>query len=188
VEWGADAHRAEVYGPGAIGWLASAAPPMTETTPIARFQTREGADDAAELLRTNAIKCAIVDPPLHLIDPLDPGLRRADRYTVVVATEDIDRARETLDGFLEAAWFLCSREGQRAHAFESATAERLRRHATTDADPDTWAGRDCERLAGLLDDHRAPRVAALFRHGRVIEGRTLAEWARGCGCEPAGRP
>jgi hypothetical protein len=161
---------------------------MTETTPIARFQTRQGADDAAGLLRTNAIKCGIVDPPMHLIDPLDPGLRRADRYTVVVATDDADRARETLDGFLDAVWFLCTREGQRSHAFESATAERLRRHAATDADPDTWAARDCERLAGLIDDHRAVQVAALFRHERTIEGRTLAEWARACGCEAVERP
>jgi hypothetical protein len=177
-----------VYGAAAIGWLASATPAMTETTPIARFQTREGADDAAEMLRTNAIKCGIVDPPMHLIDPLDPGLRRADRYTIVVATEDADRARETLDGFLEATWFLCTREGQRSHAFESATAERLRRHAATEADPDGWAARDCGRLANLLDDNRATQVVALFRRERVIDGRTLAEWARACGCEPAERP
>ena len=156
---------------------------MTETTPIGRFQTRQGADDAAELLRTNAIKCGIVDPPMHLIDPLDPGLRRADRYTVVVATEAADRARETLDGFLEAAWFLCTREGHRLHAFESATADRLRRHAATDADPDGWAARDCERLADLLDATRTPQVGALFRRERAIEGRGLAEWARACGCE-----
>lgn len=160
---------------------------MTDTTPIARFETRQGADDAAELLRANAIKCAVVDPPMHLVDPLYPGLREAEYHTVVVAAEDADRAREAIDGFLEAAWFLRTRDGRRAHAFETATAVRLRRHAATEADPDGWATRDCERLADLLDDRRAPRVSALFRRERTVEGRTLTEWARGCGCEPAGR-
>jgi hypothetical protein len=159
---------------------------MTETTPIARFLTRQAADDAAELLRANALKCAVIDPPMHLVDPLYPGLRDAGYHTVVVAADDADAAREALDGFLDAAWFLRSRDGRRMHAFETATAERLRRHAATEVDPDGWAGRDCERLAGLLDDRRAPQVAALFRHQHAIEGRTLAEWARGCGCEPAG--
>jgi hypothetical protein len=159
---------------------------MTETTPIARFLTRQGADDAAELLRANAVKCAVVDPPAHLVDPLYPGLRDAEYHTVVVAEDDADRARKALDGFLEAAWFLCTRDGRRAHAFETATSNLLRRHAASHADPDTWAARDCERLAGLLDDHRAPRVAALFGHGRAVEGRTLDEWARACGCEAVG--
>jgi hypothetical protein len=156
---------------------------MSETTPIARFLTRQGADDAAELLRANAVRCAVVDPPWHLVDPFYPGLRDAGYHTIVVADDDAGKAREALDGFLDAAWFLCARDGRRVHAFETATSELLHRHAATDADPDTWTARDCVRLAGVLDDHRAPQVAALFRHERVIEGRTLAEWAHACGCE-----
>jgi hypothetical protein len=156
---------------------------MTDTTPIARFLTRQAADDAAELLRANAVKCAVVDPPMHLVDPLYPGLREAGYHTVVVADDDAGRAREALDGFLEAAWFLRARVGRRVHAFETATAERLRRHAATDPDPDTWAARDCGRLADLLDAGHVRQVAALFRHERAIEGRTLAEWAHACGCE-----
>jgi hypothetical protein len=35
---------------------------MTDTVPIATFQTREGADEAAGLLRANRIKCAVVAP------------------------------------------------------------------------------------------------------------------------------
>ena len=156
---------------------------MTETTPIARFLTRQAADDAAELLRANAVKCAVVDPPMHLVDPLYPGLREAGYHTVVVADDDAGPAREALAGFLDAAWFLRGRDGRRVHAFETATAERLRRHAATEADPDGWAARDCMRLADLLDAGHASEVAALFRHGGAIEGRTLAEWARACGCE-----
>jgi hypothetical protein len=161
---------------------------MTETTPIARFETRQGADDAADLVRANGVRCAVVDPPMDPVDPLYPGLRDARYHTVVVATEDAERAREALDGFLDAAWFLRTRDGSRVHAFESATADRLRRHAATEADPDGWAARDCERLADLLDAGRVPQVSALFRREHVVEGRTLAEWARGCGCEPVERP
>jgi hypothetical protein len=124
---------------------------------------------------------------MHVVDPLYPGLRDAEYHTVVVAEDDAASAREALDGFLDAAWFLHTRDGRRVHAFEAATSGLLRRHAASHADPDTWAARDCERLAGLLDDRHAPQVAALFRHERVVEGRTMAEWARACGCEPVGR-
>ncbi|HXD71214.1 MAG TPA: hypothetical protein VN615_15215 [Gaiellales bacterium] len=161
---------------------------MTDTTPIARFLTRQAADDAAELLRANAIRCAVVDPPMHLVDPLYPGLREAGYHTIVVADDDAETAREALAGFLDAAWFLRAQDGRRTHAFETATAERLRRHAATDADPDTWVARDCRHLAGRLDAARAPQVAALFRHQRTVEGRTLAEWAHACGCEPVEPP
>ena len=119
------------------------------------------------------------------VDSVFPGAH--DDYALVVATEDADRAREALAGSVEASWFLRRRDGSRVHAFETATAERLRRHAATEADPDGWAARDCVQLADLLDAGHAPHVAALFRHGGAVEGRTLAEWARGCGCEPAER-
>jgi len=159
---------------------------MTDTTPIARFETRQGADAAADLLRANAIKCAVVDPPTPPVDPLSPGMPHGERHLVVVATDDADRAREMLDGFLDAAWFLRTRDGRRVHAFESATAERLRRHAATEADPESWAARDCERLADLLDAGTVNQVSELFRHERAVDGRTLAEWAQACGCEPVG--
>jgi len=159
---------------------------MDDTTPIARFLTGDAAEDAAELLRANGVRCAVVAPPMHLVDPLYPGLRDAEYHTVVVAADDAAGAREALDGFIDAAWFLRARDGRRLHAFETASAERLRRHAATEADPEGWAARDCGRLADLLDAAHAPQVAALFRHERTIEGRTLAEWAHACGCEPVG--
>src|SRR5436305_7242203 len=71
---------------------------MTDTTPIARFLTRQAADDAAELLRANDVKCAVVDPPMHLVDPLYPGLRDAEYHTLVVAADDAGQARQALDG------------------------------------------------------------------------------------------
>jgi len=160
---------------------------MDDTTPIASFRTADAADAAAELLRANAIKCAVADPSEPPMDPLYPGMPQGEGHTVVVADQDADRAREALDGFLVAAWFLRARDGRRVHAFETATAERLRRHAATAADPDGWAARDCTRLADLLEAGRAVQVAGLFRHERAVEGRTLAEWAHACGCEPAER-
>jgi hypothetical protein len=160
---------------------------MADTTPIASFHTSDAAAAAAELLRANAIKCAVAESPLPPVDPLSPGMPQGEGHTVVVAGEDADRARESLDGFLDAGWFLRARDGRRVHAFETATAERLRRHASTEADPDGWAARDCVRLADALDAGRAAQVAALFRHERTVEGRTLAEWAQACGCEPVER-
>ena len=174
---------AEVYGPEGIRWLASAHA-MSDTTPIASFRTSDGVNAAAALLRANTVKCAVVSLPTP-VDSVFPGAH--DDYALVVATEDADRAREALAGSVEASWFLRTRDGSRVHAFETATAERLRRHAATEADPDGWAARDCVQLADLLDAGHAPHVAALFRQGGAVEGRTLAEWARGCGCEPAER-
>ena len=160
---------------------------MDDTTPIASFHTADAADAAAELLRANAIKCAVADSPLPPVDPLSPGMPQGEGHTVVVASEDADRAREALDGFLDAEWFLRDHDGRRMHAFETATPDRLRRHAATEAEPDGWAARDCVRLADLLDGNRASQVVALFRHERTIEGRSLAEWAQACGCEPVER-
>jgi hypothetical protein len=137
---------------------------MSETTPIASFRTLDGADAAAALLRANTVRCAVVTLPTPA-DSVFPGAH--DDYALVVAAEDADRAREALDGSLEASWFLRTRDGRRVHAFETATAVRL---------------------ADLLDAGHAPQVAALFRHGGAIEGRTMAEWAHACGCEPVGHP
>jgi hypothetical protein len=75
---------------------------MDDTTPIASFHTSDAANAAAELLRAKGIKCAVADPPLPPVDPLSPGMPPGRRHTVVVASEDADRAREALDGFLDA--------------------------------------------------------------------------------------
>jgi len=158
---------------------------MTDTTPIAGFRTWGDAIAAAELVRANGIKCAVVElpTPINAVVPTP-----SDDYGLVVAAEDAVHGREAIDGFLEAAWFLRTRDGRRTHAFETATAERLRRHAETEADPDGWAARDCGHLADLVDEARAPQVSALFGHEGLIEGRSLAEWARACGCEAVERP
>jgi hypothetical protein len=69
---------------------------MTTTVPIATFLSRPAADEAADLLRANRIKCAVVDPP-----PLSSVLGTVGdrpRYTLIVAPEDENRAREALGG------------------------------------------------------------------------------------------
>jgi hypothetical protein len=75
---------------------------MDDTTPIASFRTSDAANAACELLRANAIKCAVADSPLPPVDPLAPGMPKGDQYTVVVASEDAGRAREVLAGFVDA--------------------------------------------------------------------------------------
>jgi ABC-type amino acid transport substrate-binding protein len=70
---------------------------MTATVPIATFLSRPAADEAADLLRANRIKCAVVDPQV-MSSVL--GLSMGDRpqYTLIVAPEDEARARESLGG------------------------------------------------------------------------------------------
>jgi hypothetical protein len=160
---------------------------MDDTTPIAYFRTGPGAEAAAALLRANAIRCAVVELPTPLTGVLPWGMTN-ENYALVVAREDADRAREATAGCLDAAWFLRTADGRRVHAFERATADGLRRHAATEADRDGWAARDCRRLADLLDARQAAQVSALLGHDGLIEGRSLAEWARACGCEPVERP
>jgi hypothetical protein len=152
---------------------------VSETVAIARFQSRQGADDAAGLLRANQIKCAVVDPPPPTFWSM--GVRQD--VAVVVAREDERRAREALDGFLAARWFLRTADGERDHAFETATPERLRRYAEAEEDAGGWAAADCARLARLLEQHGWNLVWDAFHHGRTLEGRTLDEWAHACGCE-----
>ena len=70
---------------------------MDDTTPIASFHTSDAANAAAELLRAKGIKCAVAEPQAPPMDPLAPGMPQGERYTVVVASEDAERAREALD-------------------------------------------------------------------------------------------
>jgi hypothetical protein len=160
---------------------------MTDTVPIATFLTRQAADEGADLLRANGIKCAVVDPP-SLSSVLGRALGDRPQFTLIVAPGDERRARESLDGFLGARWFLRTADGRPAHSFEAATAERLRLHARTQLDGEGWAATDCLRLAGLLEQHDSAHVWDAFRRSTQLEGRTLDEWAHACGCEPAQRP
>lgn len=158
---------------------------MTDTVPIATFQTRQGADEAAGLVRANRIKCAVIDPP-GMTPVLSLAMGDRPRYTLVVASEDERPARDALEGFLGARWFLRAMDGQRSHAFEAATPERLRYHATTELGGEGWAATDCAHLAGLLEQHGWAHVWDAFHRETQLEGRTLDEWARACGCESAG--
>lgn len=68
---------------------------MTETVPIATFLTRGAADDAADVLRENRIKCAVIDPPV-MSSVLGPAMPDRPGYTLIVAPEDKGRARDYL--------------------------------------------------------------------------------------------
>jgi len=70
---------------------------MTETVPIATFLTRPAADEAADLLRANRIKCAVIDPPV-MSSVLGLSMGERPQYTLIVAPEDEGRARESLGG------------------------------------------------------------------------------------------
>jgi hypothetical protein len=157
---------------------------MADTVPIAMFLTRQAADEGAELLRANQIKCAVLDPPPT---SFGLGLVMGDRpeYALIVAREDGRRAGDALEGFLGARWFLRTADGARSHSFEAATAERLRSHAKAELDGEGWSATDCLHLAGLLEQRGSTHVWDAFRREPELEGRTLDEWAHACGCEPA---
>jgi hypothetical protein len=78
---------------------------MAATVPIATFLTRQAADEGAELLRANQIKCAVIDPPA-MSSVLGRAMGDRPQHTLIVAVGDERRARESLDGFLGARWFL----------------------------------------------------------------------------------
>lgn len=158
------------------------------TVTIARFQTYDGAEEAAELLRVNHIKCAFTTPPPDLTGLLSFVGSANLGYPLIVAVEDHERAKEALRGILDAKWFLCSPDGHHEHAFETATPATLRAHADA-LDPDTpgWERTDCDRLADLIEHAGKTQVFDLFHHGvlhhhgTLVEGRTLPEWATACG-------
>ena len=138
---------------------------MTDTVPIATFLTRQAADEGADLLRANGIKCAVVDPP-SLSSVLGRALGDRPQYTLIVAPGDERRARESLDGFLGARWFLRTADGRPAHSFEAATAERLRLHRGRTRSTARRAGRPpAANTPGTLvssSTGRSPAVSTSF--------------------------
>jgi hypothetical protein len=83
--------------PSGCAQNACYAPPALpdDTTPIATFESLQGASDAAEELRASSIKCAVVDP-LPSSSALF-GTTLGSGYALVVAVEDKARAIEVLE-------------------------------------------------------------------------------------------
>ena len=67
-----------------------------DTIPVATLESLQGADEAAGLLRANGIKCAVVDPLPSSSAVF--GNTLGSGYTLVVALEDEERAKEALEG------------------------------------------------------------------------------------------
>ena len=153
---------------------------------VALFQTHEGAEEAATVLRANGIKCAVGDLSTSFGGMPIPSV---DRIPVIVSTADEKLARDVLDGLFTARWFLTAPDGQRSLAFEAASAEQLRRHVETYPELDAAVRGELERLASLLDQHGWEEVEQAFHHllrrDSKLEGRSLDEWAVACGCERA---
>jgi hypothetical protein len=116
-------------------------------------------------------------------------------YLVFVPKEDERRARDALEGAFGSEWFLRAADGSRFHSFESATVDVLRQYAATShpADPSTL--REANHLADLMERGRCRTVYDAFherhflrRRQRAVEGRSLDDWARSCGCYHQHRP
>jgi hypothetical protein len=153
---------------------------VPDTVPIAELESQQGAEEAADLLRANGIRCAVVDPM-----NVGPFPSMGGGHVVVVAVEDEAVAREALEGFVLARWFLCTASGERFHAFETATADLLRRQSESQPYADGASTTQLRRLSELLTENRLQRVADAFASGDALEGRTLDEWAAACACERA---
>jgi hypothetical protein len=158
-----------------------------ETEPIASLATREGAQEVAQILRANGIRCAVVGPP-----ELHAPLMYVGRLntSVVIDPADEAAAREALQGIFACAWFLRTPDGRAYHAFEAATPAVLRAHVEHHADPDAFTTRQVAYLADLVDQLGQPTVYEAFREHRRLRpdrtqpvlGMSLDDWAEACGC------
>jgi hypothetical protein len=167
---------------------------VPETTEIARLATSEGAAEVAELLRANGIECAIEEPKWADLTKMTGALPVGRisgtwDYLVFVAKDDVGRAREALQGAFASEWFLRGPNGSRYHSFEAATPEVLRRYCTDCPETDEFALQTIRYLADLLEREHRPTVYEAFherhllRHReRLVEARSLDDWAKACGC------
>jgi hypothetical protein len=159
---------------------------VADTVAVALFQTHEGAEEAASMLRANGIKCAVGDLSTSFGGMPIPSV---DRIPVIVSTADEKVARDVLDGLFTAGWFLRNPEGHRYLAFDASSAEQLRHHVETSPGLDPAVRGELERLAALLDEHGWDEFEQAFhhllRHDTQLDGRSLDEWAVACGCERA---
>ena len=166
-----------------------------ETEPIASLATGQGAQEVAQILRANGIRCAVIGPPDQQV--IRPYAGRFNT-TVVIGPADDTAAREALQGIFACGWFLRTPDGRAYHSFESATPAVLRAHVEHHADPDAITTRQVAYLADLVEQMGQPTVYEAFReHRRLLPdrpqpvlGRTLDDWARACGCAHVhiGRP
>jgi len=166
-----------------------------ETEPIASLATGQGAEEVAQILRANSIRCAVIGPPAQQV--IRPYAGRFNT-SVVIAPADEAAAREALQGIFACAWFLRTPDGRAYHSFEAATPAVLRAHVEHHADPDAFTTRQVAYLADLVEQMGQPTVYEAFREHRRLRpdrpqevlGRTLDDWARACGCAHVhvGRP
>jgi hypothetical protein len=168
---------------------------VPDTTVIASLETHAGAAEVVELLRTNGIECALEEPAVGArlettgVLPIEAIGGAGMCYEVLVAKGDEARAREALQGAFASEWFLRAPDGGRYHSFEAATPAVLRRYVSDCPETDEFALQTVRYLADLLEREHRPTVYEAFherhflRHReRLVEARSLDDWARSCGC------
>jgi hypothetical protein len=162
-----------------------------DTVVVAVLETPAGANYVADLLRANDIHCEVEHrwPIIGSMMALAPSAWDRGSHSVLVAKEDEARAREALQGVFASEWFLRAPDGRSYHSFEAATVEVLRHHVASHPDTDDFSIRDVTHLADLLVANGWHTVYQAFHHHRLhphrldpLEGRSLDEWARACGC------
>ncbi len=65
-----------------------------EVRPVWEAQARSDADDVCAALRAQGIKCAVTEPTIPYVAM--PFMANTPQYTVVVAPEDEQRARDVV--------------------------------------------------------------------------------------------
>lgn len=171
---------------------------MTRTKEIASFRSALAANEVAEILRANGIECSVESAPNTTLPSMGSYATTAGTepfIRVFVSDEDEERAQEALEGALASRWFLRTPDGRRYHSFEAATVAVLRAHATNQKHSgDGFDLREVTYLADVMEQHNWDTVYQAFHEGhlfrrreRTVEGRTLDDWARSCGCAHAHR-
>ena len=171
-------------------------PPVRPTVELAAFHTAEGASEVADLLEANGIQSSVESTQHGSALPNMGSYAAAFRdagydWRLFVAEEDETRARDAVQGMFASKWFLRAPDGHPYHSFEAATVEVLRAHVAAQREDDRSSefGRlGAGYLADAMQRQRWHTVWQAFHEGhihhrhRLLDGLTLDDWARRCGC------
>jgi hypothetical protein len=161
------------------------------TVELGRFETAQAANDVVKILRANGIECSVEAtslPPQTVPGFYGGTVGHWNWHSVFVAKDDKLRARESLQGVFASEWFLRTPDGHPYHSFEAATVDILRAHAAGLADDEGFGRLDINHIADTMEQHGWHTVWQAFHEGRIrhhdrkLDGLTLHEWARRCGC------
>jgi hypothetical protein len=162
---------------------------MSATAEIGALYTSQAVHEAREILRANGMEMSVYEKALGpgpMLGSLDLWV---PLFLLRVPKEDEQRAREALRGAFASEWFLRAPDHRPYHSFEAATVEALRHYFTSHQGHEVdFELREADHLADLMEQHgwhtvwHAFHEGHIIHHPRLVDGKSLDEWARLCGC------